>query len=185
VISALTHLAAPTFSLTDVTRHSPSTSSKRRSIVTARLTNQSYRCYRFRVLNASAQPLLSCKAQLKSVTKDSGEKEVLVPFSLRRSQSGNEVFPLRPGEEKLVDLLAVPLKSTFPAKIAAVDETWPEFGMHGSAIEKAPSLLVVQVLSESRMVYTNGSASSKWSTIFGASCCSETMACCRSRRQTQ
>jgi hypothetical protein len=110
-----------------------------------------FRCYRFRVTNVGLTPLGSCKAQIGKSFNDAGDQIVGILFSLQRSHSGTETFPLRPDEEKFVDLVAVPLApyANRPAKIAAWGESWPDFAQTtGTALPRKPCTLNIQVLSE-------------------------------------
>jgi hypothetical protein len=116
-----------------------------------------YRCYRFGVTNAGYRSLNSCTAQVFRANADDGATIVGMPITLRRTETGNATFPLRIGEQKFVDVLAIPVEgpaTQWGAKFAEAGDVWPTPGaridlpMVGAIFPPQAGTIVIHVLSE-------------------------------------
>jgi hypothetical protein len=80
-----------------------------------------------------------------------------MPITLRRTLNGNATFPLRIGEQKFVDVLAIPIEgpaTQWGAKFAEAGGLWPTLGaridlpMVGAIFPPQAGTITIHVLSE-------------------------------------
>lgn len=103
--------------------------------------------YSFEVENMGIVVLASCKAQVRTIAYDDGQEGTHYPFSLKRSLTENEVFPLRPSDPKSIDLLRVPFGTNVsdePARFATFAVPDPA----GHILLYRPATITIQVVSE-------------------------------------
>ena len=116
-----------------------------------------YRCYRFSVTNRGHQVLRSCTAQISVANADDGAIIVGMPITLRMTDTGNATFPLRIGQKKFVDVLAIPISGPakqWGAKFGEAGSPWPTPGARvdlpivGAIFPPQAGTITIQVLSE-------------------------------------
>ncbi len=69
--------------------------------------NLCFRHFSVRIKNISTQPLSNCVVEIVEMRNEQGVNLIGIPASLKRRATENEVFPLRPGQYKYIDVVSL------------------------------------------------------------------------------